>query len=172
MSSEIRKLTRTDLLQLVQIVENADQSNRLGRIEKLLRKLLELDLQGADLFRGYILNVAAVTTPQRFSLEQFLLPTRLTGLTATVTSGTLNDQDLFSLRIVDEDQKPEFLDLLISNIPLGLVNGEFDFRKGHAIPPFARLEVLWQNAVANSKTVALAASLVRDFGSPQDSANL
>lgn len=170
--SEIRKLTRTDILQLVQIVENADQSNRLGRIEKFLRKLVELQEQGADLFRGYKLSIAAVTTPQRFALDQFLIPIRIVGLSALVTTGTLDEADLFSLRVVDEDQKPEFLDLPISQVPLGMTEGEFNFRKGHLIPAFARLEVLWENASANTKTLVLAGSFVRDIGSPQDKISL
>lgn len=174
MSSELRKLTRTDLLQLVQIAENADQSLRLGRIEKLLRKLLELDLQGADFFRGYKLTIVADTEPQRFELEQFLIPVKLTGLTALVSSGTIDDQDLFSLQIVDENRKPEFKDLPISNLPLGFSEGEFRFRKGHFVPAFAKLEVVWQNNIVapTDKTVAVGAAFVRDVGSPLDKAEI
>lgn len=169
MSSELRKLTRTDLLQLVQIAENADQSLRLGRIEKLVRKLLELDEQGADLFRGYSLSVAANTTPQRFSLDQFLIPVKLMSL-ASVVDGNLNVGDTFSLQVVDENRKPDFLDLLINAVPLGIVDGEFSFRKGHKLPAFSRLEAVWTNSIANTKTVILSAAFVRELGSPLDQA--
>lgn len=169
---KVRELSRTDLLQIVQIAENADQSNRLGRIEKFLRKLVELQEQGADLFKGYRLSVAASAGDQTFQLEQFLIPVKLASVSTAVVAGTMNDADLFTLRIVDEASRPDFIDLPINSVPLGIVEGEFRFRKGHKIDAFSKIQAIWNNATASSKTVLVATAFIRDNDSPLDQAQL
>lgn len=166
--SFVRNLPLPVLLQLIQTYEDVTTGENVRRLERLLRKALELENQGADIFKGYSLSITATTDPQIFNLQQFFIPVKLASLSALIAKGNGNVADTLSIRIVDEARRPDSIDLPIDAVPLGMTSGEFRFRKPLKMLPGAVLEALWQNEVANTKTLTIAAAFVRDFGSPLD----
>lgn len=148
---------------LYKVYEKVRDDNRINRYR------FEYDFKGADIYKGYPVNITAVSTEQKFKLDQFTIPLKLMGVSVSSPQGN-NAADVFTLRIVDDKRIPQYIDQPITTVPLGMSDGAFSFAKGNRVPAFSTLEVLWTNgAPSTSKIIAIGLAFVRDFGSPLDS---
>lgn len=144
-----------------------DVDQKVREEAEIARKMLEVEFQGADLFRGYTLSVLANVNAQTFKLDKLTIPVKLKGLTVIVPSGG-NAGDLLSLQIADPNNAGEFLESPIQNVAVGQADATFRFRRGHPIPAFSQISAIWTNSIANVKTVVIGAAYVRDQGGKLD----
>jgi hypothetical protein len=149
-------------LDLVRTILLADVDAQIRQELAIARKRLEVELQGADFFRGYTLNVSNVTTPQNFNVDKITIPVKLMGLTVVTPSGG-NPADTLTFQIQGETTQ-DYLDVPVNAVPVGSVDARFRFRRGHPIPPFKQIVAVWINSVAVAKTVVIGAAYVRDQG--------
>lgn len=157
-------------LELVRTFLLADIDQLIRQDLAIAKKRLAAELEGADFFRGYTLNVVAGTQAQTFKMDKITIPVKLAALTIVTPSGG-NPADTFSFQISDPNNNPEYLDVPVQNLPVGQVDAKLKFRRPHPIPAFSTISAVWTNAVSASKVVIVGAAYIRNQGAIDTATN-